>query len=224
MISKIGGSFLPFFILMGLLGGSASAADVPELGSDEPSVILEKIVALLVAQADDLKKGLTSLKNLSPEREALKEEHLDFLEEILDYYNSLEITEANVKELATELIDRRESVHSEKLREISDFLLVFQAKSILGVAENRFVKIHSDLNRLIDLKILEEDKPRALLNNAHLLLVGAAELIGQSESLISTTTKARLEIRDLISEAVVKIKSAYKKFLEISSLLKESLK
>jgi hypothetical protein len=210
-----------FFILSSLLVNSAHASDFKE-----PHIVLKRVVAVLVAQADDLKRGLYGLKHLSPENEALKEDYIVFLDETLAYYQSLEINPdgTNVKELAVDLKNRRKNVHNEKLREISDFLLVFQAKSVLGIAENRFVKIYSDLDRLIELKILAKDKSETLLNESHLLLVGASDLIDSAEGLLSTSTEARLEIRSLIAEAVIRIKSAYKKFLEISSLLKEALR
>lgn len=202
-----------FFSL--IIAVSASASEAPKLTS---------VLNLLISQAAELRKNLINLRDLNLDQEQIRKEYLDFLDETLDYYRGLEINPdgSNVKSLAAELKEKRDGFNPE-FKKISDFVLVFQAKNVLKTASNRFVKINSDLSRLIDLKILDREKPEFLLNEAHLLLVGAGDLVDQAEELVSTT-EAQSQIRDLISAALIKIKLAYKKFLEISNLLKEALK
>lgn len=237
MIPKTIGIFLPVFIFstifVNLAGATSGEPQVLALSMGEPQVLaqsetpkaisLGKIIDSLIGQATDFRTNLEGLKGLSKKQEVLRQEYLKFLDETLDYYQSLEVNPdgSNVKILATELKDKREGELGAEIKQISDFLLIFQVKAVLKTAENRFSRIRTDLERLIDLKILNQDKAGFLLNDAHLLLVSADELIGQAESNFGT---ADADTRGLLSEAIGEIKLAYKKFLEISNLLKEALK
>lgn len=190
-----------------------------------PAEALGKVVSVLISQANDLKKSLLSLRDLSDEEGELRFRYLQFLEGLSDYYQSLKIADdgTNVRDLALGIKEKREE-SSSQLKAIGDFILVFQAKGVLNTAQNRLVKINTDLERLEDLKIIEKGKPEFLLNQALLSLTGAGEAIGKAEELLAITTEARSEIRNLVGVGISKIKTAYKKFLEISSLLKEALR
>lgn len=183
------------------------------------SVSLERVIGRLIDQVAELKKSLLGLKNLSEEDEALRHEYVQFLNEALGYYQSFEVTPdgLNVKSVAAQLKNKRGGGFGDQLKEIADFLLLHQAQSILATAESRFLRIRNDLERLIDLKVLKRDKVEFLLNDAHLLLVSANGLVEQAGL-------EDADLRGLLSDAVSKIKLAYKKFLEISNLLKEALK
>ena len=183
------------------------------------SVSLEQVIERLINQATDLKKSLVNLKNLSDEDGVLRQEYIQFLDEALDYYQSFEVTPdgLNVRTLAAQLKNKRGGEFGDQLKKIADFLLLHQIRSILVTAENRFLRIRNDLERLIDLKVLKRDKAEFLLNDAHLLLVAANDLVEQAGLEDADT-------RGLLSDAISKIKLAYKKFLEIANLLKEALK
>lgn len=215
MISKIKPAVIgALFVLSTTFVNLAGAAsEAPKLTS------LEQVIERLTSQAIDLKKSLIGLKNLSDEDEDLRYAYIQFLDEALEYYQSFEVTPdgLNVRFLAAQLKNKRGGEFGDQLKEIADFLLLHQVQSILITAENRFLRIRNDLERLIDLKVLKRDKAEFLLNDAHLLLVSANDLVEQS-------SLEGADARDLLSDAVSKIKLAYKKFLEISSLLREALK
>lgn len=215
MISKItsaviGAVFISSTMFVNLAGAQAEAPK---------SVSLEQVIERLIDQASDLKKGLIGLKSLSDEDEILRHEYVQFLDEALEYYQSLEVTPdgLNVRFLAAQLKNKRAGEFGDQLKKIADFLLLHQAQSVLATAESRFLRIRNDLERLIDLKVLKRDKAEFLLNDAHLLLVSA-------DGLIEEAGLEDADMRGLLSEAVAKIKLAYKKFLEIANLLKEALK
>ncbi|GEM_PF-3796246 len=235
---RVIGIFLSFFIFSIIfvnLAGAVSGEPQVLAQSEAPRTItLEDVIERLVNQAADLKKGLQGLKNISKEQELLRQEYLGFLEETLNYYQSLEVNPdgSNIRFLAAELKEKRAGELGAEIKRISDFLLIFQTKSILKIAESRFLRIKNDLERLIDLKILKPEKAGFLLNEAHLLLVSANDLIEQAESAAQALGEPRSDgsgrefenPRSLLSEAIGEIKLAYKKFLEISNLLKEALK
>ncbi len=187
---------------------------------------LKGVLDVLMAQINDLQKSLSGLKVLNEDQAVQRDEYLGFLDDSANFITALQIDAetSDVRFIAGQLQDWRESVFNQETPKIVDFLLTFQVKSVLKIAETRYLKIFSDVNRLIDLKILKDNKAQAVLSEAGLLLTGATELRNQAEVLLTATGDHNDQIRRLLNDSIAKIKLAYKKFLEISQLVKEALK
>lgn len=187
---------------------------------------LRGVLGVLMAQIDDLKAGLLSIKGLNEAQLEKRGEHLDFLKDAAGFILALQIDaeSADVKFIAEELQEWREEVFNPGVKNIVDFSLVFQVQSVLRIAEARYTKIHSDVGRLEDLKILKDRRARSLLNESRLLLTSAADLRNQAGELLLVGEEEDGQIRQLLNGAITRVRLAYKKFLEISQLVKESLK
>lgn len=222
MINILRKTSVLFFLFLFFTGSPAFAAE--ELS---PVQELENIIGILISQAENLNKSLSQLKSLSEEQLAISEDHQDNLGAMVSYYESLKIEEdgSNVKELAAEIKENRQEIFANQLKKASEFLLVFQTKNALKTAEYRLARISSDIDRLAELEILSKSKPQFLLNEAQLSLVTANGFIEKAEFWVSTTTEnEEINIRDLTGRAVARIRTAYKKFFDVSNLIKEALK
>lgn len=187
---------------------------------------LRGVLSVLMAQIDDLKTSLLSIKGLTEEQLEARVEHLDFLKDAAGFVLALQIDaeSADVKFIAEELQEWREEFFNPGVKNIVDFSLVFQVQSVLKIAEARYAKIHSDVGRLEGLKILKDSRARSLLSESRLLLTAAADLREQAEDLLISGEEDSGDIRQLLNSAIAKVRLAYKKFLEISQLVKEALK
>ena len=135
---------------------------------------LKKVINFLSLQIDDLTKSLNAIKSISAEQEAIRQDFLDFLNESTEYLDGLVINpDSDIKALAGEINDWRESIYNSHVNKIAEFLMVLQTKSLLKTADARLVKIGSDLARLRDLKILKDDKTQFLFNESNILLAAA---------------------------------------------------
>ncbi|MDP1719285.1 MAG: hypothetical protein Q8L24_02570 [bacterium] len=187
---------------------------------------LQGVIEVLISQVSDLEKSLAVLKGINDQQAATRDEHIAYLDEAMVFLIAVKIDAetADVKFLADQIREWREDVLGPKVSEIVDFALIFQVKSILRTAESRYLKIFADVRRLEDLNILKGDKAGNLLWDARLLLTGAADLRNQAEGLLYKDNVPDGKIRQLLSDSIAKIRLAYNKFLEISQLVKESLK
>ncbi len=186
---------------------------------------LKGILEVFMAQINDLQKSLSGLKVLDEDQSAQRDEYLNFLDDAAKYITALQIDAetADVKFIAGQLQGWRESFFNIEAPRIVDFLLTFQVKSVLKVAETRYLKIRSDVGRLMDLKILKDNKSQVLLAEARLLLTAAADLRDQAESLLTAEGDHDKEIRGLLNDSITKIKLAYKRFIEISAEVRKVL-
>lgn len=193
---------------------------------DSAEVALQKIVGFLKVQVSNLEESLLELEDLSEIYKEKKKAFLEFLSEAANYLDSLEINGDNVKTVVIDINSWREEVYNPNITEVVNFLLVIQSESFLEIASARFVKIRSDIKKLADLKILEKNKVQPLINESGLLLIGAGELIVKAQNQFLASVEERdsdLEIRNLISGALTKLKEAYKRFLDIGLLVKASI-
>ncbi len=185
------------------------------------------VLDVLGAQITDLEKSLIALKGLGSDQVAQRGEYLLFLEEAVSYLTALrldtEVEEVDVKFLADDLRTWKEESFDPWVQEILDFSLVFQAEAVLRTAELRYLKIRSDVERLSDLKILTGNTADFLLTEARLLLTSADSLLDKAEALLEEGDEDG-QSRKLVSAAIGKIKLAYRKFLDISYLVKGSLR
>ncbi len=210
---------------------SAAVQSAVDQLSDKASTLsardkLKGVLEVLMTQIGDLQKSLASLKGLDDGQEGQRNQYLNFLNDASQFITALQIDAetADVKFLAGQLQDWREETFNPEVSRIVDFSLAFQVRSVLTIAEVRYLKIRSDVNRLMDLKILKDNKAQNLLADVQLLLTAAADLRSQAESLMTADGGHDNEIRQLLGASIAKIKLAYKKFLEISQLVKEALK
>ena len=166
----------------------------------------------------DLRKNLNGLKDLDSIDESRRLEFLNFLESADQYYEFLAAGKnQDLKEIVLELKNWREKVYNARAKEMVDFLLIRQTKVILRVANARFLKVYNDVDRLVDLKIIQKDTVQVLLNEASVLLAAANDMTKH-------LADGEEDVRELISASLAKIKLAYKKFLEISALVQEELR
>lgn len=234
MISKLRRIFLAAFIFSAVSFTPAfaqsdalkSAYDevVETAGKVSPKVSLQKVIEFLSAQVQDAKNSLALLRGLNEDQGRQRQALVRFLNEAELYLNNIDLENTEVKIAVEELKDWREQAFNPQLKKVSEFLLVFQARGVLNTAETRALKIRADLERLSDLKIIKKDKPQNLLNEANLLLVSAEDLWGKAEKMLYAEDTEDSDIRETISGVAVKIRLAYKKFLEISQLVRDSLK
>ena len=166
----------------------------------------------------DLRKNLNGLKDLDSIDESRRLEFLNFLESADQYYEFLAAGKnQDLKEIVLELKNWREKDYNARAKEMVDFLLIRQTKVILRVANARFLKVYNDVDRLVDLKIIQKDTVQVLLNEASVLLAAANDMTKH-------LADGEEDVRELISASLAKIKLAYKKFLEISALVQEELR
>lgn len=185
------------------------------------------VLDVLEAQVTDLEQGLNALKGLDSDALDQRAEYLSFLSEVGSYLIALrldaEVESVDIKFLAEDLKLWKEEVFDPEVQEILNFSLVFQARSVLKTAESRYLKIRSDVEKLMDLKILSDNKAELLLTEALLALTAADTALDKAEQLLEDGA-GDSQIRKAVSLAIAKIKIAYKKFLDISYLVKTSLK
>ncbi|MEK7654248.1 MAG: hypothetical protein AAB345_03115 [Patescibacteria group bacterium] len=185
------------------------------------------VLGVLDAQIVDLQKSLISLKGLNSDQTSQRGEYLLFLEESASYLTALrldtEVEVADIKFLADDLRTWKEEIFDPQVQEILNFSLILQARSILRTAESRYLKIRSDIERLSDLKILTDNRANLLLTEARLLLTAADTLLNQAEELLEEGGQDA-QLRKAVNAAIVKIKLAYRKFLDISYLVRSSIK
>ncbi len=185
------------------------------------------VLDVLDAQIVDLENSLVALRGLSSDQVSQRGEYLLFLEESASYLTALRLDtdaeEVDVKFLADDLKTWKEEIFDPEVQEILNFSLILQARSILRTAELRYLKIRSDVERLSDLKILTDNRAELLLTEARLLLTAADTFLDTAEELLAEGDQDA-QLRKTVNAAIAKIKLAYKKFLDISYLVKSSLK
>lgn len=200
-----------------------SAVNSLESGEESlsPKETLLGVVAVLRLQLGELEKSLTSLRGLTNEQLEEREGFFVFLDEAEEFLVAVELgaETGDVKLLAEELQDWRDEVLNPRAGQIVNFLLVFQTKAVLRVADSRYLKIRSDIERLEDLEIISGPKAQNLLKDSLLLLVSARGSVERAEANYYDSEAQGDKVRKLVGEALNKIKLAYKNFIEISRLV-----
>lgn len=187
---------------------------------------LQGVIDVLTIQVSDLEKSLASLKGLNEQQVAARDEYISFLEDMSKFLTAVEIDAetADVKFLADQIRIWREETLGPRIPGIVNFVLVFQVRSVLNTAESRYLRIFADVGRLEDLKILKGSKARNLMGESLSLLTSAGELRNQAEAFLFKEGVPDSQLRQLLNDSIVRIKLAYKKFLDISLEVKGALK
>src|SRR3989344_673799 len=208
---------------------------------------LEKIFDLTLLEDQDLKDRLTAPQNLSDNQKKSQDVLLGQLAENENAYKEmrgrLETIETikEVKQSAADFKNWRNTVYNPKVEKILSFTLAFQQKNTLETANNRLVKIKSDLKKLEDAKIIKKEDTSALLKKAGANLNSAGALNKEAENLaadilmkeffpnkpkavLADPEEAQLnlsEVKELIEDSLNQIKTAYRIFIEIGKLVRE---
>jgi len=208
---------------------------------------LEKIFDLTLLEDQDLKDRLTAPQNLSDNQKKIQKALLGQLAENENAYKEmrgrLETIETikEVKQSAADFKNWRNTVYNPKVEKILSFTLAFQQKNTLETANNRLVKIKSDLKKLEDAKIIKKEDTSALLKKAGANLNSAGALNKEAENLaadilmkeffpnkpkavLADPEEAQLnlsEVKELIEDSLNQIKTAYRIFIEIGKLVRE---
>ncbi len=195
---------------------------------------LQKVIDTSIIRTNEFIGRLSLLRNLEPEYLEQRDLYLATLQgfighyhDVLDKLQGLEDVES-IKALAAELKGWRDSILNPEIDKVVEFLLVFQGRGILNTANNRYDLITEDVNYFLDNnKDIRSKRTQSLINEAGDLLqaAGGFQVLAE-ELLLNSTAPQRIgalsspTVRTLISSSLLKIKSAYKNFLEISALLR----
>jgi len=152
----------------------------------------------------------------------------------------------DVKAMAKEIIDYRDTVYNPDVKKIVDFLLLYYTSDATATASTRLDKIISDIKKLEKLNLLKQDFFRANLDKAAGLIKESSDLRGKAEMLIlalpsddhtdttstsspATSTDASAPAaktptaNDLLTASLSDIKATYEVFLQISKDIKKAV-
>ena len=190
------------------------------------TVALTEVVQFTITETENLIQRLLAIKGQPLEILKLQESYLKELEKFLIYQKEflIKITpQADIQQLASDFKDWREKVYDPEVKKIVSFILVFRGSDLLAVAASRFNKIASDLKLFQNSKLIKVDVLMPVLEQAGFSLRGAAKINQEAvRSLLATSTDP-LETNKLVDQVIGLIKSAYGKFLEMSSLVKKMI-
>ncbi|MDP2650583.1 MAG: hypothetical protein Q8P04_00590 [bacterium] len=197
---------------------------------------LTKALDLSLKKVDGLKSRLNKLNFPESSREEeLKNEALRNLDAYTGYYNeakedlekkgSLE----EVKDLAKDVKEHRDTIYTPGVEEIVRFVLVFYNEGVLGTANDRLGKIETDVKKLDKLGVIKEGDFRGKLDEAGKLLQEAADLQGKAKEIILSATSTDLvkekkpSAKNMIEDSLNNVKTVYDIFLELNQVVKKSL-
>lgn len=193
-------------------------------------IALEKIFELSLLEIKTLSQKVAAVKDLAVEYIELQNQLLKKLsglagsiKEYDDRLQEIDSLEA-VKNLAAEFKDWRVANYDPVIQNALDFISVFQSQTFLRVAEARYERIANDLRRLRFSKIVKIETLEPLLNWAGQDLKEARAAFNQALVLLLETKPDKPSIGKLVESMVNDIKDAYKKFFEMSDLVRKMVK
>jgi len=222
--------------------------------------ILTKALDISLEEAKDLKSKLSEIKEDDEKKVEWIKNSITKLDEIIAYYESQrKIVEKNeftsiedIKTLANEIKTWREEKSKETIELIHEFFLLKEQKSAIDIAEARYAKIKTDIEKLERFKMKVGDAKKLLEKSNGKIKEGmnawntaydafwkkvippekkAGEDIKilktiETRTLASTESEKELVIstKDLVKESLGKIKETYQIFLEISNSVRKLLK
>lgn len=214
---------------------------------------LSKIFDLTLLEDKDLKNRLLALKDLNEKQKRIQAALVGLLSENENAYQEMRqrLEGADslkaVKQLAADFKIWRHNVYNPKVEKILSFTLIFQQKKTLAIANDRLKKIKSDLARLEDAKIIQEEDTASLLKKAVAALQKAGDLNNQAEVLVaailyeeffpSAPDPSQKEIdnpeeiklgsaksvKNLVEESLKEIRTAYRLFIDIGKVVREKI-
>lgn len=178
------------------------------------------ILQLANIENNNLKNKLIEIKNLNREYQERRNQLLKELGNQSNYYETLaanlekETNLKKLKELAAQFRDWRRVVYHPALKNIVDFLLVFDARAALNTTERRFQNIQNDLKKVAEYNIIKTSPLPLLLEKAEELIIEAQKIQQAAELIIIKSNQS--DIQQLIEEELEKIKAIYSLFLEMN--------
>ncbi len=197
---------------------------------------LTKALNLSLKKVEGLKGRLNELNFPELSREdTLKQDALKELGEYTKHYNeakadlekSASIEE--VKELAKDVKEYRDTFYTPGMEKIVRFVLVFYNEEILGVANDRLDKIEADVKKLDKLGVIKESDFQGRLEEANSLLKESSNLQGEAKKItLSATSTGSTEesdssSKDMVEKSLNNVKAAYNIFIELNQSVKKAL-
>lgn len=193
-------------------------------------IALKKIFELSQLELKTLTQKVSAVKELSVEYIELQNQLIKNLGEasadIHEYADTLTELMAlpDVKQFAADFKEWRETKYNVAIHNALDFISVFQAQTFLKIAEARFEKIATDLRRLRSSKIVKTETLEPLLSWAGQDLKEARAQYAQAVTLLLETKPDKPSVGVLVDALVANIKDAYKRFFEMSDLVRKMVK
>lgn len=158
--------------------------------------ILKEIVTASQSEVKNLTEKLAVLE-LSDDWNLAREQFLARLATSSEYYTSLEkrlgqeaVTLDEVKSIATELKDWRETVYTPELKAIGNMILVFQTDDVRRIVQSRNEKISNDIKKLDRQKLVNTETLKKYL--------------AQSDKSIKNATILNAKAKDLYFKETIK--------------------
>lgn len=213
--------------------------------------ILRDVTSLSLKEIDSQNEKLEKLSKFA-DKSREQELRQDFLANLDDYKTYFEdqsqkldgliesLTDnpqelnAQLKSLAKEIKDYRDTVYNPGTSKLIEFTLLYYNENVLGVAKTRLSKISGDIKKLEKLGLLERGSARAQLDKASRLISTAQDFHSQAKNLVLANpldidlekpkvTKPKNTPRELIEKSLVNIKAAYDIFLKVSKDTRRTL-
>ena len=224
-----------------------------------PDVVLRKQLLKSVmgdsyTEINNLKNRLNKINIADSDWKIIKEKLINDLAYFNDYYKDIEsridsdpeLSLEDIRSIANDLKDWRNSTYTPRLKEITNFILVFEEENLIKIANSRADKITGDLAKFDkqgyiktnDLKKLFA-QARKNLDNSQSSNNNAKELFLKSITLSSATSTNEISatktdtdkpskdiqqnVQDLVKESIKYLKSAYETFFQMNSQIKKFL-
>lgn len=188
----------------------------------------KNILNLSAAELSDLTNKLIKVDNLDDGYLELRDQFLKDLGNQSNYYETIggqlegNINLVKIKQLAVQFKDWRNVVYHPILQKIVNFLLIFQGRDVLAIAQKRFNNIEADLKKVSDLEIIKNSPLNNWLDEADQHLQQATDLQKAASLVILKSTDS--DIQKLVEDEFGNIKEAYNNFLQMSQWLKDASK
>lgn len=151
--------------------------------------ILNKVFETTQSEINGLEKKLNDL-NLSDNLEKINESFLNDLSGFKSYNKSLsekansdEISLEEIKSMAKEIKDWRETTYTPKLKEITNMTFIFDEENLLKIAQERIEKISGDIKKLSRQNYINTEKLKTLLSKAEKALQAAKDNQNEAKNL-----------------------------------------
>jgi hypothetical protein len=195
------------------------ASDV--LTTEQRIAILKEIVASAQDEVTTLTDKLNALQ-LDDAWSIAKDHFISTLATSSDYYaklseriNQEDISLDEVKSIAKDLKDWRESTYTPELKEVGNLILIFQTENVRSIVEVRDVKISNDLKKLDRQKLINTDTLKKYLSQAETSIKNAKALNNKAKDLYFAASVSPLQPKDALTKAGRQI--------EIQTLLEETI-
>lgn len=196
--------------------------------------ILKLAVALSYEEIEKLSGRMDALPLLNDIEKGKATSSLSALSEYRNRYDAIketlgqELTLEQTIALAQELKDWRAALYVPAMKEISNFVLALQQRSVIKTGFERRSKIETDIKKLFQSGYITDEQAISLgqmLNQAESFLNEAQLVNGDVYKLVfAGEAPADSSVTDtLIKASLEKIKSAYVVFLDMSGKVKEIL-